>query len=230
MTSHFPAVGASHGSAVQSGVSSPGIPPMSFSVPEAFHALPVADTAEERAQRAAEFVRELFLNGGEEFWELAAPFYADLTETVGGGLAYYAIGVFGIEEGVAHCSFSIAAVDSHHTSTEVAAQGIRAILANDPGNDVRWVDLPCGPAVSCVSVREVTFGPEITKSGEPISFNSGQIQVHVPFPTGPYTAVFTLDTSALKYFGEFCDIAATILRTVSFIETEEPEENEVAAR
>ena len=204
------------------------IPPLWFSIPETFHALPLADSPEERARLAAEFVRECFPNGDEESWAPVAAFYGELAEmmTVVGGIAYSAIGLFAIEEGIAHCSLAVAAVPSGHTDPEVAAQGIRATLASEPGNDVRWVDLPCGPTVSCISVREVTFGPDITKSGEPISFNSGQIQVHIPFPTGPYTAVFTLDTSALKYFGEFCDIAAAILRTVSFAEPEENEENE----
>lgn len=222
MTSRNKAVDASDEMVPQSGLDPTEIPPLWFSVPETFHSLPLADSPEERALLAVEFVREHFPDGDEESWAPVAAFYTELAEmmTEVAGLAYSAIGLFAIDEGVAHCSLSVAAVPSDHTDPEVAAQGIRATLASEPGNDVRWVDLPCGPAVSCISVREVTFGPEITKSGEPISFNSAQIQVHVPFPTGPYTAVFTLDTSALKYFGEFCDIAAAILRTVSFTDAE----------
>lgn len=207
------------------------IPPLWFRAPEAFHTLPISDAPEKRAKLAAEFVRNLYPDGDEELWNPAADFYTGISGMLGAqaGLAYAAIGLFAIDEGVAHCSLSVAAVPTEHTDPEVAAQGIRATLASEPGNDVRWVDLPCGPAVSCISVREVTFGPDITKSGEPISFNSGQIQVHVPFPTGPFTAVFTLDTSALKYFGEFCDIAATILRTVSFTESNQPNTGEALA-
>ncbi|MEK8172088.1 hypothetical protein NKH77_30855 [Streptomyces sp. M19] len=44
----------------------------------------------------------------------------------------------------------------------------------------------------------------------------GQIQVHVPFSTGPYTAVFTLDTAALEQWGEFSAAMAAIVRSVKF--------------
>lgn len=224
MTSPAPALDAAGEQAGPVGIQLAGIPPLSFDVPEGFHALPLADTREERAARAAEFARQLFPKGNEELWNATAQFYALVALLMsGGGLAYAAMGLFGVEDGVAHCAFNVAAVRSEHTSTEVAAQGIRAILADDPANDVRWIDLPCGPAISCVTLREVTFKAQITESGEDVSFLTGQIQVHVPFPTGPYTAVFTFDTSALKDFGDFCDIAAAIVRTVSFPDPESAE-------
>ncbi|WP_258054864.1 hypothetical protein [Streptomyces sp. Ru71] len=101
---------------------------------------------------------------------------------------------------------------------DVVAQGVLAALSGDPRNDARWLDLPCGPAVSCVRVNELTLHPEITGTGEPVELLTGQIQVHVPFPTGPYTALFTLDTAAMDYWGEFCEMTAAILRTLSFEE------------
>jgi len=42
------------------------------------------------------------------------------------------------------------------------------------------------------------------------------VQVYVPFPTGPYTAVFTMDTAAVDYWGEFSEMTMAILRTISF--------------
>lgn len=135
----------------------------------------------------------------------------------GNGLAYAAMGLFRIDDGgVGHCSFTVAAVESDHPSVEVAATGIREILVRDENNDARWIDLPCGPAVSCVSMTEVTFDGELTASGEETTLMTGQIQVYVPFPTGPFTAVFTLDTAAVDYWGEFSDMMVAILRSVSF--------------
>jgi hypothetical protein len=38
----------------------------------------------------------------------------------------------------------------------------------------------------------------------------------VPFPTGPYTVVFTLDTAALDHWEQFCELTMAVLRTLSF--------------
>ncbi|WP_128375975.1 hypothetical protein [Streptomyces cavernae] len=125
--------------------------------------------------------------------------------------------------GAAQCAFTVAAVPTDQTGaqptgtrTDIVAQGILAVLASDPHNDARWLDLPCGPAVSCITLREYKLNPEVTASGEVTDLLTGQIQVHVPFPTGPFTAVFTLHTASMDYWAEFCDLMAAVLRTVSF--------------
>jgi hypothetical protein len=203
---------------------------MTFSVPEGFHALPVAASAEERARGAEQFVRELFPAGDNALWQPAAPFYAAVAEMMTeAGLAYSALGIFAVEEGVAHCSLSVCAVESGHTDPEVAAQGVRATLGNDPLNDVRWIDLPCGPAIACMSLREMTLGPDVSASGEDHVLRTGQIQVHIPFPTGPYLTVFTLDTAALDHWGEFCDMMVDILHSVSFDDPDDQPEAATAA-
>lgn len=204
----------------------PDLPPLTFDVPESFHALPIAVSPEERALLAEEFVRELYPNGNDDLWTPAAPYYAAIGEAMGEqGLAYSAMGLFSIDEGIAHCSFTVAAVNSDHPSVEVAAQGIREILVRDEKNDARWIDLPCGPAVSCVTLRQITLSPELTAGGEEAVLRMGQVQVYVPFPTGPYTAVFTMDTAAVNYWGEFCEMTTAILRTISFDERDDTPES-----
>ncbi|MBT2394384.1 hypothetical protein J7E87_34550 [Streptomyces sp. ISL-1] len=123
-------------------------------------------------------------------------------------------------DGVAQCAFTVAAVptDQAGADTDVVAQGILAILSRDPHNDARWLDLPCGPAVSCITLSEYKLSAEVTESGEAMDLLTGQIQVHVPFPTGPFTAIFTLYTASTDYWVEFCDMTAAILQTVSFTE------------
>ncbi|MWA12842.1 hypothetical protein [Streptomyces sp. BA2] len=122
--------------------------------------------------------------------------------------------------GVAQCAFTVAAVPTDQAAgdTDIAAQGILAALSREPHNDARWLDLPCGPAVSCITLTKYKLSPQVTATGEPMDLLTGQIQVHVPFPTGPFTAVFTLHTASTDYWTEFCDIMAAILQTVSFEE------------
>ncbi|GGS88862.1 hypothetical protein GCM10010270_71240 [Streptomyces violaceus] len=194
------------------------IPPLWFVAPEGFHALPVDADPDVRISAAAEFARELFPEGDAHLWESAAPFYAGLTEVFAdSGLAYSAMGVFGDDNGgVVHFSFTVGAIESPYATAEEAARSIAQSLGRDPGNDSRRITLPCGPAVSNISVREVTVGAELTSTGEEAKLLTGQIQVFLPFPAAPFIAVFTLDTAAMEYWGEICDMTASVLETVSF--------------
>ncbi|MGW2287672.1 hypothetical protein [Streptomyces phaeochromogenes] len=124
-------------------------------------------------------------------------------------------------DGVAQCALTVAAVPTDQADADVVAQGILAILSGDEYNDARWLDLPCGPAVSCVTLREYGIKPELTETGEQVDLLTGQIQVHVPFPTGPFTAVFTLHTASMDYWTEFCDLMVAVLQTVSFTDPTE---------
>ncbi|MEV8318996.1 hypothetical protein AB0Q95_33060 [Streptomyces sp. NPDC059900] len=223
-------------------------PPLWFNVPDGFFALPLAATPEERADRSKEFVRSLYSRGDESIWEPAAPYYEGVAELMAEtGVSYSAMGLFSTADsdaeteaaedgnaigaryegadGVAQCAFTVAAVptDQAANDTDVVAQGILATLAREPHNDARWLDLPCGPAVSCITLTKYELSPQVTASGEPSNLLTGQIQVHVPFSTGPFTAIFTLHTASTDYWAEFCDIMAAILRTVSFTEPVEDE-------
>ncbi|MEU9406081.1 hypothetical protein AB0E08_10290 [Streptomyces sp. NPDC048281] len=123
-----------------------------------------------------------------------------------------------LTEGAAQCAFTLAAVptDQVDTDTDTVAQGILATLSRDPYDDVERLDLPCGPAVSCITWRQFPLGPDLTESGEATDLVTAQIQVHVPFPTGPFTAVFTLFTASVDHWARFVDLMGAVLKTVSF--------------
>ncbi|WP_206660184.1 MULTISPECIES: hypothetical protein [unclassified Streptomyces] len=210
-------------------------PPIWFLAPEGFFALPLAATPDERAQLADSFVRELYSRGDEAVWDPAAPYFTAIAELMEDtGVSYAAMGLFSTSEeemtpdgdavrhdlsnGAAQCVFTLAAVptDQSDGEVDVVAQGILATLSTDPHDEVQWLDLPCGPAVSCVTWRQLRLNPEVTVSGEATDLVTAQIQVHVPFPTGPFTAVFTLFTAAVEYWPRFIDMMGAILRTVSF--------------
>ncbi|MBT2880926.1 hypothetical protein OHB37_20440 [Streptomyces albidoflavus] len=201
-------------------------PPFWFVAPDGFYALPLADTAEERAAAAERFVRGLYVEGDESLWGPAAPYYAGLSELMEAqGISYAAVGLYatgeeGAGRGVAQAVFTVAVAptDQAQGDTETVAQGVLAVLRSDPHNDVRWLDLPCGPAVSSVTLTRYTLAPEVTATGEPEELLTGQMQVHVPFPTGPHTAVFTLFTAFTDYWREFSDLMGELLRSVSFVE------------
>lgn len=209
-----------------------GAPPLYFQVPEGLYALPLGDSAEERAQRAGAFVRGLYSEGDARVWEPAAAYYGALGAAMGaGGVSYAAVGLFATGEldaegrgrpadGVAQCSLTIAVVPTDQAAGDVdtVAQGVRAVLGSDPLKDVRWLDLPCGPAVSSVTLTTYRLSPEVTADGAERDLPTGQIQVHVPFPSGPFTAVLTLDTASLDHWAELCEVMTAVLHTLSFSE------------
>ncbi|MFE0820743.1 hypothetical protein [Streptomyces sp. NPDC058847] len=212
-------------------------PPIWFLAPDGFFALPLAERPEDRAERAEAFVRELYSRGNEANWNPAAPYFAGLAELLGNtGVSYAALGLFSTaeesltsaddttghepSEGAAQCAFTLAAVPTGQatTETDTVAQGLVAALSKDPHNEVRWLDLPCGPAVACITWRQYGISPEATADGEATDIVTAQIQVHVPFPTGPFTAVFTLLTAYIDHWPEFCHMLEAILQTVSFVD------------
>ncbi|MZE46238.1 hypothetical protein GTY49_25520 [Streptomyces sp. SID5477] len=214
-----------------------GLPPLWFIVPEGFFALPLDATAEARVESASALVRELYSRGDEHLWESAAPYYAAVGELMAStGLSYAAMGLFSTAteddttsdadrgmryepaEGVAHCAFTVGIIptDQSDADTDVVAQGILAALSGDPYNNAIWVDLPCGPAVSCITLREYPVNAAATSDSEETKLLTGQIQVHVPFPTGPYTAVFTLNTPSMDHWTEIYRLMSAVLQTLSF--------------
>ncbi|MFE1259424.1 hypothetical protein ACFW5X_02750 [Streptomyces albogriseolus] len=224
------------------------LPPLWFVAPEGFFALPIAATPAERTERARSLVRELYSRGDANIWEPAAPYYEAIAEMMGDvGLSYAAMGLFSAAEdaddgtpltnepvrhepsdGVVHCAFTVGIIQTDHTgeNTDVVAQGILTTLSGDPYNDAIWLDLPCGPAVSCISVREYRLTPEMTATGEETKLLTGQIQAHIPFPTGPYTAVLTLYTASMEHWASVYHLMSAVLQTVSFTDPLEalPEE------
>ncbi|MFB7496961.1 hypothetical protein ACFC09_20145 [Streptomyces sp. NPDC056161] len=215
-------------------------PPVWFLTPEGFFPLPLADSPDERAARAHSFVRDLYSRGDETVWEPAAPYYSAIAELMQNtGVSYAAMGLFSTSEeertpegdiarhdlsgGAAQCAFTLAAIptDQADAETDVVAQGILAALSADRYNEVDWLDLPCGPAVSCVAWRQLNLNPAVTASGEATELVTAQIQVHVPFPTGPFTAVFTLFTASVDQWSQFVEMMGAILQTVSFVDPTE---------
>jgi hypothetical protein len=194
------------------------LPPMSFHVPDGIHAVTLPLHDGERAAAVAALVRDIYPNGNEELWEGLGELYGSIAdEMVGSGVGFTGIGLYDIgEAGIAHCSLMVAALETGHEDPDVAAQGLQVTLASEPMHDVRWVDLPCGPAVSCITIKSLVIEGNYTNSGEDTQLITGQIQVYVPFPSGMYTAVFAMDTAAMDQWNDFSTMMANIVRSVQF--------------
>ncbi|MFF4566011.1 hypothetical protein [Streptomyces sp. NPDC001435] len=200
-------------------VQSASLPPMSFRLPHGMHAIEVSLDAQERAEAAQRLVQDIYPHGEEPLWGTMGTLYSAMAdEMLSDGVAFFGIGLYEIEGGggVAHCSLTIAVYETGDTDPDIVAQGVRAALLGDPLCEVSWLDLPCGPAVSAITFRRLLVDGAYTKSGADAELVMGQIQVHIPFPTGPYTAVVTLDTASVEQWDEFSHAIAGIVGSVEF--------------
>ncbi|MEV6792773.1 hypothetical protein AB0M87_12365 [Streptomyces sp. NPDC051320] len=202
------------------GVDSTTLPPMTFQLPHGIHAIEVSLDAAERAAAVAQLVRDIYPLGEEPLWEVMGATYSAMAdEMLSTGVSFFGIGLYDIgNRGIAHCSLTVAVFESDQTDQDVAAHGTLEILQQDPMRDVRWLDLPSGPAVSAISLRSLVVDGKFTTDGTDHELIMGQIQVHIPFSTGPYTAVFTLDTAAMDQWDDFSRAMADIVRSVDFAE------------
>ncbi|MFD0630353.1 hypothetical protein ACFQ9X_00505 [Catenulispora yoronensis] len=191
---------------------------MRFEVPANFLAYPMQEDPAERQAAADQFVRELYKNGDEELWRTTAPAIAAMGEiTAGAGVGWAGLGVFDNEQGgVATCTLTLAATESDHMDPEVAVLGLREVLVRDEFNDSRWLNLPCGPAVSRITVTKYPLDPELSGGAEGAELVQGQIQVYIPFPTGPYMAIMTMQTANMEVWTEFSQMMAVIVRSAVF--------------
>ncbi|MYS94988.1 MULTISPECIES: hypothetical protein [Streptomyces] len=196
---------------------------MAFHLPHGIHAIEVSLDPEERAEAARRLVRDIYPQGEEPLWNTMGSLYGAMAdELLADGVAFFGIGLYEIEDGggVAHCALTVAVHERAEADPDVVAAGTRAALLGDPLREVSWLDLPCGPAVYGITFRKLVVDSAYTTSGEDEELVMGQIQVHIPFPTGPYTAVVTLDTASVEQWDEFSHAVAGIIGSVEFPQRE----------
>ncbi|MCW8379537.1 hypothetical protein [Streptomyces justiciae] len=195
------------------------LPPMALRLPGGIHAIEVSLDEVERTAAVEQLVRDIYPRGEVPLWQAMSALYsASAVEMLSAGVSFFGIGLYDIEDGggVAHCSLTVAVFESGEAEQDIVAQGIFALLSPDPMRDVTWLDLPCGPAVSAISFRKLVIDGQYTKSGKDEELSMGQMQVHIPFSTGPYTAVITLDTASVEQWEEFTHAMAGIVGSLEF--------------
>ncbi|MFJ8593202.1 hypothetical protein [Streptomyces sp. NPDC093598] len=195
------------------------LPPLALRLPEGIHAIEVSLDPQERAEAARRLVRDIYPQGEEPLWNTMSSLYGAMAdELLTDGVAFFGIGLYEIADGggVAHCALTLAVHERGDADPDVVAEGTRAALLGDPLREVAWLDLPCGPAVYGITFRKLLVDGAYTTSGVDEELVMGQIQVHIPFPAGPYTAVLTLDTASVAQWEEFSHAMAEIIGSVEF--------------
>lgn len=85
--------------------------------------------------------------------------------------------------------------------------------------EVAEIELPCGPAVSCIGSRVNTVSAELTASGSEQPMSSSFIQVQIPL-TNSTVIVLEMSTPTMAAWDAFSKMFAGIVRGVRLFDTE----------
>lgn len=196
------------------------LPALSLELPDGFHELPIDTPDSDRDEAITALVQDLYPQGNAALQAGITPLLANATRAMADAdLTLAAIGLFSDgPERVAQCALTLAVAASNHPNPEAAARGMHEILARTSSVEAQYLDLPCGPAAVGISVRQVTYDGAYTATGRPASVRMGRLQAYIPFPTGPYMAVLTLDTPAMNYWENFSVMMGSVLMALEFPE------------
>ncbi|MFJ2827711.1 hypothetical protein ACIPC1_08900 [Streptomyces sp. NPDC087263] len=157
-------------------------------MPEIYHDLPIHQTDDDEAIRLLEELANKALPGAGEddktrFGAVCALGFDDL---LAAGAEYAAICVSAVEETPCTATLFASLVDSPEVDGGVsgAVREISSSLGRLGAGEASRIELPCGPAVSYIGVRESQFTGELTESGESFTFPTSFIRVYVPLPNG----------------------------------------------
>lgn len=200
-------------------------------VPAGFHALPLDLDAEGMPDPDAfeDLVTGLLPHGGDEHRLVVATRILLLLRAQAAAaieVGFAALGLLGDEQGgIAPVTLSVSRSPSKHDDPEVAARGILELLQRrhspaDGPADVRWLDLPCGPAVVDTRFERRSFAVDPAPAEDGPFLDHGRFDVHIPHPAGSSVVVVTIDSPALHVWGSVSDLAAAVVSSVRFLVAE----------
>lgn len=196
-------------------------------MPEGFHELPLqAETMDETAEQLVELAREVLPGADFELqlhWALMCA--ANYGTFVGAGVQY--------------AGFCLTEVDGVHCTATV--QISEFALDEEPGKDpagflamamrhlregrVSELDLPCGPAASCVGRRRIDVDGSLTEDGEETAVWSSFIQVMVPLVNGNVLCL-EMSTPTEEGWEVFSSMFAGIVKSVRIFEGDDEGDDE----
>ncbi|MFD5627770.1 hypothetical protein [Streptomyces sp. NPDC127072] len=174
-------------------------------MPEIFHDLPIQESDDDEAVRLLEELAENALPGApeEDRTRFAVMCALGVDDLLAVGADYAAICLTAVDGAPCSATLFASLVDSPDIEgvPGVVAE-ISSSLRRVETGDVSRIELPCGPAVSCVGSRESKLTGELTESGETLTFPTGYIRVYVPLPNGT-TMVMEMSTPTMAGWDVF---------------------------
>ncbi|WP_434596253.1 hypothetical protein [Streptomyces sp. A5-4] len=156
-------------------------------MPEIFHDLPIKEEDEDEAVRLLDELAAKALPGAadEDQLRFAVVCALGIDDLLAAGAEYAGVCVAVVDE--APCTATVFASLVDGSGGDRAMDPVKAISADlrraDAG-EVSEIQLPCGPAVSCIGTREDRITGDLTGAETGSMLSTSFIRVYVPLPNG----------------------------------------------
>ncbi|KOV60005.1 hypothetical protein ADL00_25420 [Streptomyces sp. AS58] len=187
-------------------------------MPEIFHDIPLHEEDDDKAVALLGELADKVLPGApeEEKTKFAVMCALGVDDLLAAGAEFAGICLTAVDDTPCTATVFVSLVDSPDTELEGVPAAVKAIasgLRRVEAGEVDRIDLPCGPAVSCIGTREAKLTGELTETGEALQFPTSFIRVYVPLPNGT-SVVMEMGTPTMAGWDVFSTMFGNIVSSV----------------
>jgi hypothetical protein len=193
-------------------------PEVRWIMPEGFLELPFEGDLDELAERLIELARQALPGVDEEVQlQYAAMCAANYDEFIAAGVQYAGFVSTEVDGDRCTATVNVSVMDLDEGAGTNPAGFIATTLRHLELGQVGEVQLPCGPAVTCVGSRPSTVDGSLTQSGQDESVWTSFIQVQIPLNNGT-VLVMEMGTPTVEGWDVFSAMFAGIVKSVRFFD------------
>ncbi|MEV0257660.1 hypothetical protein AB0H82_25805 [Streptomyces sp. NPDC050732] len=188
-------------------------------MPEGFLELPFeADDLDELIHKLLELARRALPGGSEEVQqEWAAMCGAHYDEFVEAGIQYAGFVVTEVDGVRCTATVNVSLLDLDEQAGAKPAGFIATTLRHLEIGQVDEVQLPCGPAVTCIGTRQADVDGSLTESGKDEAIWTSFIQVQIPL-SNQTVLVLEMGTPTAEGWDTFSAMFAGVVKSVRFFD------------
>ncbi|WP_409470348.1 hypothetical protein [Streptomyces sp. HC307] len=191
-------------------------------MPEVFHDIPIHEEDDDKAVELLGELADKVLPGApeEEKTKFAVMCALGVDDLLAAGAEFAGICLTAVDGNPCTATVFVSLVDSPEVEgVPAAVKAIWASLRRIEVGEVSRIQLPCGPAVSCIGTRESKLTGDLTESGEALVFPTAYIRVYVPLPNGT-TVVTEMGTPTMDGWDVFSTMFGNIVSSIRLFEAD----------
>ncbi|MFD7435867.1 hypothetical protein [Streptomyces sp. NPDC059861] len=187
-------------------------------MPEIFHDIPIHEDNDDRAVQLLGELADRVLPGApeDEKTKFAVMCALGIDDLLSAGAEFAGICLTAIDGAPCTATVFVSLVDSPDTESEAVPTAVKAIAAGlrrVKAGEISRIDLPCGPAVSCIGTRDSNLTGDLTETGEALQFPTSFIRVYVPLPNGT-TVIMEMGTPTMDGWDVFSTMFGNIVSSI----------------
>jgi hypothetical protein len=190
-------------------------------MPEGFLELPFeTDDLDELAEQLVELTEQALPGADEEVQlQYAAMCAAHYDEFIEAGVQYAGFVTTEVDGVRLTATVNVSLLDLDERAGNNPAGFIATTMRHLELGDVGEVQLPCGPAVTCVGNRPSSIDGSLTQSGQDESIWTSFIQVQIPLNNGT-SLLLEMGTPTVEGWDVFSSMFAGVVKSVRLFDTD----------